>query len=135
MVAGDLLKTCGPARTFALEGELGAGKTTLVAEMCRQLGVSEPASSPTFSIVNEYAGSEGPVYHLDCYRLSSIVEALDAGLEEIFGSDDYPIFVEWPEVIQPLLPEDVVLLRLSHDPEGGQRRHLSISVGYPAFDV
>jgi len=112
----------GRNRTYALLGDLGAGKTTLVAEMCRQLGVAEPTSSPTFSIVNQYKTSEGPVYHLDCYRLDSIQEALDAGLEELFeGNEDYPIFVEWPAVIEDLLPDDTVVLRLRHGEDGTSR--------------
>lgn len=125
-----ILDTCGfpppggrgdlPARTFALTGELGAGKTTLVAALVRALGVTEPTSSPTFSLVNEYAAPDGPVYHLDCYRLEDVGEALDAGLEDVFGSGR-PIFVEWPAVIEPLLPEDVVILRLQHGPDGETR--------------
>lgn len=115
-----ILGTCGPARTFALVGELGAGKTTLVSALVRKLGVTEPTSSPTFSLVNEYAAPDGPVYHLDCYRLESVEEALAAGLEEIFESGR-PIFVEWPAVIEPLLPEDVVILQLKHGPDGRER--------------
>ena len=93
-VAGDLLAQYGPDRVFALVGELGAGKTTLVAEMCHQLGVVEPTSSPTFSIVNEYDGANGPIYHLDCYRLDTVEEAISAGLEELFAEANGPIFVE-----------------------------------------
>lgn len=125
-----LLSQYGPNRVFAIVGDLGAGKTTLVNEICQQLGVTEPTSSPTFSIVNEYTGAKGPIYHLDCYRLESIEEALDAGLEELFSQEVCPIFVEWPAVIEPLLPTDVVYLRLSHSSDGGSR-HLSTSTGHP----
>lgn len=121
-LATRLIEQLGRNRTYALLGDLGAGKTTLVAEMCRQLGVTEPTSSPTFSIVNEYRSPNGPVYHLDCYRLNSIQEALDAGLEELFeGNEDYPIFVEWPAVVEDLLPEDTVVLRLKHSEDGAYR--------------
>lgn len=121
-LAGQLIEKLGRNRTYALLGELGAGKTTLVAEMCRQLGVTEPTSSPTFSIVNQYATAEGTVYHLDCYRLETIHEALDAGLEELFaGHEGYPIFVEWPAVVEDLLPDDTVVLRLSHGTDGTTR--------------
>ena len=116
-------------RVFALVGELGAGKTTLVSALARSLGVTEPTSSPTFSLVNEYAAPDGPVYHLDCYRLESVEEALAAGLEEIFATDR-PIFVEWPAVIEPLLPDDVVILRLQHAPDG-QARLLTITTDHP----
>lgn len=129
-IAEAILANHGPNRTYALIGELGAGKTTLVAEMCRQLGVTEPTSSPTFSILNEYTGSAGPIFHLDCYRLDSIEEALDAGLEELFDREESPIFVEWPGIIEPLLPADVVYLRLTYALDG-QARELTISTGHP----
>ena len=119
-LAKQLLSTCGPAPIFALSGELGAGKTTLVSALCRALGVTEPTSSPTFSIVNEYMAPDGPVYHLDAYRLERLEEALDAGLEEIFAGDR-PIFVEWPAVIEPMLPDGVVFLHLQHGPDGHER--------------
>jgi len=121
-LASRLIEQLGRNRTYALLGDLGAGKTTLVAEMCRQLGVTEPTSSPTFSIVNQYTTPNGPVYHLDCYRLDSIQEALDAGLEELFeGHENYPVFVEWPAVVEDLLPDNTVVLRLSHGEDGTSR--------------
>lgn len=114
------------ARIFTLTGELGAGKTTLVSEFCRQLGVMDKTSSPTFSIVNEYAGKGGPVYHLDCYRLKDLAEAFDIGIEDYLDQGDY-CFIEWPQIIEPLLPSSVVNLRLHIDPndESGQLRTLS----------
>lgn len=132
-LAAHLLSAYGGGRTYALVGDLGAGKTTLVGEMCRQLGVTEPTSSPTFSIVNEYAATNGPVLHLDCYRLEDVAEALDAGLEEIFSHPGATVFVEWPAVIEPLLPPNVVYLRLRHAP-GGDARFLTITTGHPPSD-
>lgn len=123
-IAAVVLTAGGAGGVYTLEGELGAGKTTLVAEVCRRLGVEEPTSSPTFSIVNEYRGAGGRVYHLDCYRLRDVQEALDAGLEELFDGSA-PVFVEWPAVIQPLLPEGVISLRLSHT-DREDRRKLTI---------
>ncbi|NJB87529.1 tRNA threonylcarbamoyladenosine biosynthesis protein TsaE [Lewinella marina] len=131
-VATRVLREWGRDRVFALTGELGAGKTTLVAELCRQLGVDEPVSSPTFSIVNEYDGAYGVIYHLDCYRLEDVEEAMDAGLEELLATAPGAVFVEWPAVIEPLLPPDVVFLRLGHDPQGGAQRRLNITGGESA---
>ena len=131
-VARQLLEEFG-LQTYALTGNLGAGKTTLVAALCRHLGVTEPTSSPTFSIVNEYQGTHGRIYHLDAYRLNSLEEALDAGLEEIFADESATVFVEWPAVIQPLLPSGVVTLHLAHAPDGAAR-HLTITRGYAPTD-
>jgi tRNA threonylcarbamoyladenosine biosynthesis protein TsaE len=126
-VAANLLGKYGPQRVYALLGELGAGKTTLVAEMCLQLGVVAPTSSPTFSIVNQYDGNEGIIYHLDCYRLNSLEEAIDAGLEELLAEASGTVFIEWPGVIEALLPEDTVILRLSHV-EGGASREITAEI-------
>ena len=130
-VAGRILDRYGPDAVYALEGDLGAGKTTLVAELCRRLGVREPVSSPTFSIVNEYDGERGTIYHLDCYRLRDAAEAVEAGIEELLETAPGAVFVEWPAVIEPLLPEGVVFLRFRHDTPDGGRRHLHITTGRP----
>ncbi|CAH1001425.1 tRNA threonylcarbamoyladenosine biosynthesis protein TsaE [Neolewinella maritima] len=132
VLASKLLAEYGRDTVYALEGELGTGKTTLVAELCRQLGVTEPVSSPTYSIVNTYASPAGPVYHLDCYRLQDVAEAVDAGLEELLDAPTAngaaAVFIEWPAVIQPLLPPDVVFLRLYHLATEEQRRiHVTTS--------
>lgn len=101
-----------PGRVYAFYGPMGVGKTTFISEMCRQLGSEDDANSPTFSIVNEYlTDSWGTVYHLDCYRLDSEEEAFDAGVEDIFDSGQ-TCFVEWPERIEGLLPEDAVVVEL-----------------------
>lgn len=116
-VARELLREAGTKRIFALYGDLGAGKTTLVQAFCRVLGVREKVSSPTFSLVNEYTyadsetGQERLVYHMDLYRLKTIEEALDIGMEEYFDAP-YFCFVEWPQVAEPLLPEDCLRIKL-----------------------
>ena len=129
--AERVLDLCGPDAVFALEGELGAGKTTLVAALCRRLGVAGGVSSPTYGIVHEYDGNRGTIYHLDCYRLKDTREAVDAGIEEILQRAPTAVFVEWPGVIEPLLPPDVVFLRFRHDPTDGSKRHLHITTGQP----
>lgn len=103
------------------------GKTTLIKELCRQLGVKENVSSPTFSIVNEYAAKEGNIYHFDFYRLKDEQEAFDFGYEEYFYSGEY-CFVEWPEKIENLLPEDAVSISITANSEGERTIELHLPV-------
>ncbi len=105
-------------------GEMGAGKTTFIKAFCRVLGVEDNVSSPTFSIVNEYAYPEGIIYHFDCYRLKNQTEALDLGIEEYLYSNNYCL-IEWPEKIPDLLPENY--LRISIEVQPDQQRKLTIT--------
>ena len=91
-------------KVITLEGPMGAGKTTFIKSLCKQMGIQETISSPTFSLVNMYQQDEITIYHFDCYRLNTAEEALDFGAEEYLHSNDY-CFVEWPEIIDALLPE------------------------------
>ncbi len=113
--ARDMLRLAGPRRKFALYGQLGAGKTTLVQAICQVLEVRETVASPTFALVNEYTykdkGAEAYVYHIDLYRLRTLEEALDIGIEEYLDSPHY-CFVEWPQLIEPLLDEHTVRINL-----------------------
>ena len=94
-------------------GEMGAGKTTLIKVICKDLGVEDNVSSPTFSIINEYLSSEGKsIYHFDFYRLKNDLSAYDIGFEEYMSTEDY-CFIEWSEKILDLLPNNVVKLYLS----------------------
>ncbi len=94
-------------------GQMGVGKTTLIKEICNQLGVLDTISSPTFSLVNEYNTSNKlKVFHFDFYRIENEEEALDIGIEEYFDTSHW-CFVEWPENIENLLPLDVVQIHLS----------------------
>ncbi|MBC5993344.1 tRNA (adenosine(37)-N6)-threonylcarbamoyltransferase complex ATPase subunit type 1 TsaE [Pontibacter sp. SD6] len=103
------------------EGPMGAGKTTLIKEVCRQLGVKDNVSSPTFSLVNEYAGADGKlIYHFDFYRLNEEREALDIGALEYFDSGRVCL-IEWPSMIQNILPEHYLLVTLQPDAEGQVR--------------
>ena len=93
--------------------EMGAGKTTLIKEICKQLGVEDVISSPTFSLVNEYRTYEGEtVYHFDFYRITDEEEALDIGIEDYFYADNW-CFIEWPNNIENLLPLDAVEIHIS----------------------
>ncbi len=100
------------SKIFLLHGEMGAGKTTLVKAIANVLGVSDMASSPTFSIVNEYHNQQGEIlYHFDLYRLNDEAEAFDIGIEEYFYSGHY-CFIEWPEKTPNLIPEHHTVLNL-----------------------
>ncbi|MBK8705485.1 MAG: tRNA (adenosine(37)-N6)-threonylcarbamoyltransferase complex ATPase subunit type 1 TsaE [Saprospiraceae bacterium] len=113
--AAQLITWAGERRKFAFYGEIGAGKTTFIQAICRYLGVGDYVASPTFALVHEYAGSgANRVFHLDLYRLRNIQEALDIGIEEYLDSPDY-CFIEWPEIIEPLLPEDIVRVKIAAD--------------------
>ncbi|QIP12379.1 tRNA (adenosine(37)-N6)-threonylcarbamoyltransferase complex ATPase subunit type 1 TsaE [Spirosoma aureum] len=117
-VAHQLLAEGRKYSVWLFEGEMGAGKTTLIKALCRALGVVSMVQSPTFSIVNEYTTHEGrSVYHFDCYRLRNEAEALDIGIEEYFDSGDY-CFIEWPERIESLWPATYYQIHLSADHVG-----------------
>lgn len=117
-VAHRLLAEGRNQSVWLFEGEMGAGKTTLIKSLCRALGVLSTVQSPTFSIVNEYTTHEGySVYHFDCYRLRNEAEALDIGIEEYFDSGDY-CFIEWPERIASLWPAAYYRVHLSVEPNG-----------------
>jgi tRNA threonylcarbamoyladenosine biosynthesis protein TsaE len=105
---------------FLFYGEMGAGKTTLIKELCKQLGVKENVTSPTFSIVNEYKADSGSIFHFDFYRLKYQAEALDMGYEEYFYSGNY-CFIEWPEKIPDLLPDHFIRIRMEVLNEAARR--------------
>lgn len=112
VVAAKLLEAFPEERFYAFFGAMGVGKTTLIKEICRQLGVTDNVCSPTFAIINEYTKRGGePVYHFDFYRLKRIEEAYDIGYEEYFYSGYY-CFTEWTEKIEPLLPDHYLRLEI-----------------------
>jgi len=110
--ASAILNYSADARIFLFYGEMGAGKTTLIKSLCECLGTTEPVTSPTFSIVNEYIGTDNKIYHFDFYRLKNQTEALDMGYEEYFYSNAY-CFIEWPEKIPDLLPGQYVIIKIN----------------------
>ncbi len=119
-VAGRILELYPGIRTFAMEGEMGSGKTTLIKYFCKKLNVEDLVASPTFAIVYEYLSGSGPVYHFDFYRINKLEEVIDLGYEDYVYSGSY-CFMEWPEKIEQLLPDDFVYIRINYGPEEGQR--------------
>ena len=120
VTATDILDKCGSARVFAFDGKMGAGKTTFIKHLCEAMGTEDVVNSPTFAIVNVYEMASGEeVYHFDCYRIKDIREAMDFGAEEYLYSGNY-CFIEWAEMIEPLLPEDTVWVKIEVE-ENGER--------------
>lgn len=111
-LARKLLKAFPQGRVFAFYGEMGAGKTTFIKALCRVLDVDDVTSSPTFGLINEYISGEGDsIYHFDFYRIENLEEVFDIGYEEYIYSGEY-CFLEWPELIEKILPDDAVRLGL-----------------------
>lgn len=120
--AEQVLTALGSRRIVALEGEMGAGKTTLVSAICRVLGTEDEASSPTFSIVNEYRGDKergALIYHFDFYRIETPEEALDLGLDDYFESGALCL-MEWSGNVVRFLPEETVSVRIEERPDGSR---------------
>jgi len=117
-----------PNKTVCLYGEMGAGKTTLVKHLIQELGAVDVANSPTFGLVNEYADKNGNplAYHFDFYRLNDEMEALDMGFEDYLNSDAW-LFIEWPEKIKSLLPNDAVSVLLRFIDENTRSIELNTS--------
>ena len=110
-VAFELLRL-SDNRIFVFYGEVGAGKTTFIKHLCHHLNVVEPVSSPTFSIINEYMTSgKTKIFHFDLYRLNNIEEAIGLGVETYLNTENY-CFIEWPDLIESLLPENYSILSI-----------------------
>ena len=110
-----VLKEYSGSRIFVFNGPMGAGKTTIIKEICKLLGATDITSSPTFTIVNEYRRKAAdPLFHIDLYRIKKTEEAYDIGIEEYLSCGFY-CFIEWPDLIEEILPEGTV--------------HISITVG------
>ena len=112
--AKEILKIAGNCRILAFYGAMGSGKTTIIKHLCKTLGAIDVATSPTFTIVNEYKTKTGEsIYHFDFYRIKKIEEVFDFGVEEYFAGDSY-CFLEWPELAESALPDNnIVKIQIS----------------------
>ena len=122
--ARQFINGIGQHTVFAFYGKMGAGKTTFIKAVCEELGVTDVITSPTFAIVNEYSlpnggRSEGALYHFDFYRIKRIEEVYDMGYEDYFYSGAL-CFIEWPELIEELLPDDAVRISIVEQPDGSR---------------
>ena len=120
--AKQFIANMGDSKVFAFYGKMGAGKTTFVKAVCEELGVDDVITSPTFAIVNEYRSETTGqlVYHFDFYRIKKIEEVYDMGYEDYFYSGAL-CFLEWPELIEELLPADAVKVTISQQEDGSRR--------------
>ena len=114
--ARQFIDNMGDSKVFAFYGSMGAGKTTFIKAVCEQLGVKDVITSPTFAIVNEY---EGPIYHFDFYRIKRIEEVYDMGYEDYFYSGGV-CFIERPELIEELLPDDTIRVSITEQEDGSR---------------
>ena len=120
VAATDILEKCGERRVIAFNGKMGAGKTTFIKYLCEAMGTEDIVNSPTFAIVNEYVdGNDEPIYHFDFYRIKKEQEVLDIGYEDYVYSGNV-CFMEWPELIEGLLPADVVKVTIQEEEDGGR---------------
>ena len=119
--AKEFIRTMGDNTVFAFYGKMGAGKTTFIKALCEELGVTDPVNSPSFAIVNEYrSDTTGElIYHFDFYRIKKIEEVYDLGYEDYFYCGAL-CFIEWPELIEELLPGDTVRVTIEENPDGSR---------------
>lgn len=122
VLARTILDEASRNKVFAFYGDMGSGKTTLIKELCRRLGSGDNLSSPTYAVVNEYNSTSGRIYHMDLYRLDTIHEAIDIGIEDYLEGKAF-CFIEWPELVEDLLPANVTRVHLKAD---GDLRNVSI---------
>ena len=118
--AREFIEHIGEHRVFAFYGKMGAGKTTFVKAVCEELGVDDVITSPTFAIINEYeTPSNSPIYHFDFYRIKKLEEVFDMGYEDYFYSGAL-CFIEWPELIEDILPDDAVRVSIAEQEDGSR---------------
>ncbi|MBQ9216066.1 MAG: tRNA (adenosine(37)-N6)-threonylcarbamoyltransferase complex ATPase subunit type 1 TsaE [Prevotella sp.] len=116
--AKEFVSRIGDRKVFAFYGKMGAGKTTFIKAVCEELGVEDVITSPTFAIINEYTAAGGsPVFHFDFYRIKKLEEVYDMGYEDYFYHGALCL-IEWPELIEEILPDDVVRVEISENTDG-----------------
>ena len=119
--AKEFVKVMGDGKVFAFYGKMGAGKTTFIKALCEVLGVEDVITSPTFAIINEYTDGKGdPIYHFDFYRIKKLEEVYDMGYEDYFYSGNLCL-LEWPELIEEILPENVIKVTIEEQPDGTRK--------------
>lgn len=119
--AKEFIAAMGNRRIFAFYGSMGAGKTTFIKAVCQAMGVEDAINSPTFAIVNEYEDAEcNTIFHFDFYRIKSIAEVYNMGYEEYLYSNAY-CFIEWPELIEELLPDETVKVTIEETTDGRRK--------------
>ena len=115
--ASAFIQQIGDHKVFAFYGSMGAGKTTFVKAICEELGVEDVITSPTFAIINEYHAHDDVIYHFDFYRIKRVEEVYDIGFDEYIYSGNLCL-MEWPELIEQLLPEETVRVDIMENPDG-----------------
>ena len=119
--AKEFVKEMGEGKVFAFYGKMGAGKTTFIKALCEVLGVEDVITSPTFAIINEYTEGKGdPIYHFDFYRIKKLEEVYDMGYEDYFYSGNLCL-LEWPELIEDILPENVIKVTIEEQSDGTRK--------------
>ena len=112
---------------FAFYGKMGSGKTTFIKSLCEEMGVTDAINSPTFAIVNEYVDREAnTIFHFDFYRIKSLTEVYNMGYEEYFYSNAY-CFIEWPELIEELLPQEHIRVEITEEENGSRTIKVAIN--------
>lgn len=126
--AREFVELLGEERIYAFYGKMGSGKTTFIKSICEEMGVEDSINSPTFAIVNEYEDREqNIIYHFDFYRIKSLEEVYNMGYEEYFYSGAY-CFMEWPELVEELLPEETVKVQVNEEANGVR----TVNIMFPA---
>ena len=123
--ARTFIENIGESTVFAFYGKMGAGKTTFIKAICEELGVKDVITSPTFAIVNEYTTDNSSIYHFDFYRIKKLEEVYDMGFEDYFYSGSLCL-IEWPELIEEVLPENAVKVYITENPDGSRIVSMSI---------
>lgn len=120
-IALKLVSQFSEYRVFAFYGKMGAGKTTFIQSVCKVLGTDDNVTSPTFALINEYKTTQfDSIFHFDFYRIKDIEEAFDLGYEDYLFSGNYCL-IEWPEMIEPLLPDKIVKVKIEVEEDGSRK--------------